>query len=91
MFLTWINQAQETMELKLNIGYAELLELIRQLPLRQMTQLQADLEAELGKKAGSIPANKQAVLRLAGSLNDAESVAIKHLINEEFETIEGEW
>lgn len=79
------------MELKLNIGYAELLELIRQLPLRQMAQLQADLEAELGKKVGSVPANKEAVLRLAGSLNDAEAAAIKHLINEEFETVEGEW
>ncbi len=79
------------MELKLNIGYAELLELIRQLPLRQLAQLQADLEAELGKKAGSVPANKETVLRLAGSLNDAEATAIKHLINEEFETVEGEW
>ena len=80
------------MELKLKIGYQELLELIRQLPLMQMAQLQADLEVELEKKGRSVPpGNKEAALSLAGSLNDAEATAIKHLIDEEFETIEGEW
>ena len=81
------------MELKLNIGYPELLELIRQLPLKQLTQLQADLEVELEKKEGEEAwptGNKEAVLSLAGALNDEEAKAIKHLIDEEFETIEGE-
>ncbi|MCB0562635.1 MAG: hypothetical protein KDD09_26970 [Phaeodactylibacter sp.] len=82
------------MELKLNIGYSELLELIRQLPLKQLNQLRSDLEAELEKKEGAetLPvSNKEAVLSLAGSLSDEEAVAIKHMINEEFETVEGEW
>ncbi len=82
------------MELKLNIGYPELLELIRQLPLKQLTQLRSDLEAELEKKEGAetLPvSNKEAVLSLAGSLSDEEAAAIKYMINEEFETVEGEW
>lgn len=36
-------------------------------------------------------ANRDAVLRFAGTLNDAEAQALRQLLSQEFGQVEGEW
>lgn len=38
-----------------------------------------------------IASNRDAVLRSAGTLTDAEATDLRHILNQEFGQIEGEW
>lgn len=54
------------MELKLNIGYNELLELIRQLPAKQLAKLKAELNENLSTKNQKRNTNDFQKLLLSG-------------------------
>jgi len=66
-----MNKPKE-MELKLNLDYADILELIKQLPTDQIIQLKSDLENQLQK--GKTPPKSKSIqsLLLEGPTIDAD-------------------
>ena len=64
------------MELKLNIGYGELLDLVRQLPVHLQRQLQTDIAKLLSNKTDEDKAmRKSAEIMLPYYQNDKELTA----------------
>jgi len=73
------------MELKLNIGYGELLELVRQLPVHLQRQLQTDIAKLPSDKTDDDEAmRKSAEIMLPYYQNDKELTAFTVLDGEDF-------
>ena len=60
------------MELKIKIGYKEILELIKQLPPNQILKLKSELEAKLKLEATNISDNALQNLLLSGPIMTEE-------------------